>query len=49
MCIVKDLYKSHSNPLWIRCAECHRDITLETQHIVDCKVLCGDCNEGDEL
>ena len=40
-------YKSHSNPLYVRCAECHKDITLEAQYIWDCKVLCGDCNELD--
>lgn len=38
-------YHSHVNPLYVRCANCHKDITLEGQYIFDCKVLCGDCNE----
>lgn len=42
---MKNQYKSHGNPLYVRCAECHKDITLEAQYIMDCKVLCGDCNE----
>lgn len=41
-------YKSHKNPLYIRCHECHKDITLETQYFFDSVVLCGDCNELEE-
>ena len=44
---IMNKYHSHSNPLYVRCAECHKDITLEAQYIWDCKVLCGDCNELD--
>lgn len=40
-------YHSHSNPLYVRCAECHKDITLEAWYVWDCKVLCAECNEID--
>ena len=40
-------YKSHSNPLEVHCAECRKDITLEAQEIIDDKVLCSKCYEGD--
>lgn len=39
------LYKSHSNPLSVHCAECHADITLQAQEIYDDKVLCSECYE----
>lgn len=38
-------YKTHKNPLYVRCHECHKDITLQAQYIMDCMILCGDCNE----
>lgn len=38
-------YHTHGNPLIVRCADCHEDITLHAQYIFDCKVLCGECNE----
>lgn len=38
-------YPTHSNPTAVYCAECGLDITLHGQYILDCKVLCGDCNE----
>ncbi len=38
-------YQSHRNPLYIRCHECHKDITLKAQYYLDSIILCGECNE----
>jgi hypothetical protein len=40
---------ARTNPLYIRCAVCHKDITLEAQYIFDSQVFCGNCNEQEDL
>jgi formylmethanofuran dehydrogenase subunit E len=41
-------YQTHDNPLNVYCARCDRDITLESQEIVESKVLCERCYMDDE-
>ena len=39
------MYRSHNNPTSVHCANCRKDITLDTQEVCDMVILCRECFE----